>query len=237
MRWEGDNLIVEVLFSQAGLATQVLVRAGSTCLLFDVGDGAVRDLVQRGAPLRMLAGVFVSHGHTDHMAGLWGLLGYLRAEGHRGSFTVWYPKGACEVEALLAAFRKCYEPTLPYELAGYPLRNDERVRLGDVEVLAKKVKHWHSICGQPLAPAPALGYRLTFRGQAVAITGDTAFCTSLESLVRGADLALIEATLGKEATEKEQAYLHLTEDTALKLGRLAKRSFLIHRPLSDRHTV
>ncbi len=237
MRWEGDNLVVEVLFSQAGLATQVLVRAGSTYLLFDAGDGTVRDLVQKDISFQTLSGVFLTHGHPDHMAGLWGLLGYLRAEGYRGSFAVWYPKGACEVEALLKAFRKCYEPTLPYELLGYPLKNNERVRLGDVEVLAKGVKHWHSICGQPLAPAPALGYRLTFRGQVVAITGDTAFCTSLESLVRGADLALIEATLEKESTEKERAYLHLTEDDALKLGRLAKQAFLIHRPLFDKRTA
>ena len=41
---------MEALFSQAGLATQSLVGAGSTYLLFDAGDGTLRDLLKRGVP-------------------------------------------------------------------------------------------------------------------------------------------------------------------------------------------
>jgi len=226
MRWEGNDLVVEILFSQAGLATQVLIGAGSTYLLFDAGDGTMRDLLERGVPPKKLAGAFITHGHADHMAGLWGLLGYLRAEGHTESFTIWYPQGACEVAEALAAFRRCYGPTIPYELAEHPLSDGELVRLENVEVLARKLEHWHSIQGKPLAPAPALGYRITFLGQTVAITGDTAFHPGLKDLLRGADLALIEATWEEEGPQG----LHLTRREAQKLARLAKAAVLLHRP-------
>lgn len=230
MRWEGKNLTVEVLFSRAGLATQVLVRAGETYLLFDAGDGTVRDLLQRGVPPQQLTGVFLTHGHVDHMAGLYGLLGYLRAEGHTGSFTVWYPQGSCEVEKVLAAFRCCHEPTIPYALVSLPLADGERVRIGEVEVLARKVEHWHSVRGRPIAPAPALGYRLSFRGQAVAITGDSAPCSALVELVRNADLALIEATLKDDAPWEQRIRLHLTRAEAEAYGRLARQAWFIHTP-------
>jgi len=230
MRWVGDGLFVEVLFSQAGLATQVLVRAGATYLLFDAGDGVIRDLLQRGVPPQRLTGVFLTHGHADHIAGLYGLLGYLRAEGHTGSFTVWYPRGACEVEELLAAFRHCYEATIPYVLVSSPLVDREKVLIGEVEVLARQVEHWHSIKGRPINPAPALGYRPSFHGQTVAITGDSAPCSALVELVQGADLALIEATLEENAPKEQRTHLHLTRAEAEALGLLARQAWFIHTP-------
>ena len=56
MRWEGRGLAVEVLFSRAGLATQILVEAGATRLLFDAGEGTLRDLIQAGFAPQTLTG-------------------------------------------------------------------------------------------------------------------------------------------------------------------------------------
>lgn len=230
MRWKRGELEVEVLHSQAGLATQIHVQAGTTALLFDAGDGTLRDLCGRGRRPQDLAGVFFTHGHADHMAGLYGLLGYLRAEGHVGKLTVGYPRGACEVEEVLAAFQRCYSRSIPYSLEVQPLEDGMRVGFPEVEVWAKSVKHWHSLRGKPLAPAPALGYRLVFRGQVVALTGDSGFCPALEELVRDADLALIEATLPAHAPSEQQELLHLTRAQAERLGRLAREAYFIHTP-------
>lgn len=229
MRWQDGDFVVDVLFSQAGLATQILVQAGSISLLFDAGDGVVRDLLRAGVNPVALAGVFLTHGHADHVGGLFGLLGFLRGEDHRSPFCVWYPTGCCEVEKILSAFYSCYQGTIPYRLEAEALVDEQEIRVGEVLVKARGVEHWHSIKGRVLSSAPAFGYRLSFRGQVVAITGDTAFCPAVVELVRGADLALIEATLD-EATPNQRTHLHLTRDAAQDLARLAKQAFLVHQP-------
>jgi len=228
MRWQGKNLEVEVLFSAAGLATQVLVRAGPIYLLFDAGDGTLRDLLRRNIPPQKLTAVFITHGHADHMAGLYGLLGYLRAEDHKGRFWVCYPQGACEVEKVLAAFQHCYNSTMPYELVCRPLDDGENINFGEVQILAKKVLHWHSIKGRPIAPAPALGYRLTFQNEVLAITGDTAFSPGVVELIKGADIALIEASLANDVPVEQRCLLHLTYQEAKTLASLAKNAIFIH---------
>lgn len=227
--WQGYDLTVRVLFSRAGLATQVLVEAGGTRFLVDAGDGTVRDLLRANVAPQSLTGVFLTHGHQDHVGGLYALLGFLRAEGHNSSFTVWFPADSCEARELVEAIRRCYQD-IPYPLQMYELKVGETVVVGRAEVTAWPTVHWHSIQGRPLAPAPALGYRITFAGQTVAITGDTAFHPGLEDMIRGVDLALIEATLDDEAPELQKANLHLTLSSARRLAQLAKAAVLIHRP-------
>jgi len=234
MRWEGRNIAVEVLFSKAGLATQILVETGDQKFLLDAGDGVLRDLFASGTTPHALSGVFLTHGHGDHIAGLYGILCFLRSERHERPFTVWYPKGCCEVKAILSAFQTCYGTTIPYELAGVPLEDGERVQLGEAEILAKEVKHWNSIQGEVFSPTPALGYRISFRGDTVSFTGDSAASPALEELVKNVDLALIDATLDDSTATKEQrAYLHLTINNARRIARLARRAVLLHRSTGD----
>lgn len=230
MRWEGHNIAVEVLFSKAGLATQILVETGEQKFLLDAGDGVLRDLFASGVTPHALSGVFLTHGHGDHIAGLYGILCFLRSERHERPFTVWYPKGCCEVKAILSAFQTCYGTTIPYELTGVSLRDGEQAQLGEVKVLARKVKHWNSIQGEVLTPTPALGYRISFRGETVAFTGDSAASSVLEELIKNVDLALIDATLDDSTATKEQStYLHLTIDNARRIARFARRAVLLHR--------
>lgn len=230
MHWRGKGIAVTVLHSQAGLATQILVRTPQVNLLFDAGDGSLRDLIRFGIHPQILTGLFFTHGHADHVAGLYGILGFLRSEGHRLSVRVWYPEGCCEIERILAAFRDCHRDSLSYPLEAHPLTDRQVVCIGEIEVLARQVEHWHSIRGRLLGPAPALGYRITFRSETVAISGDTAPCPALSDLVRNADLALIEATLGEDAPVDQQTYLHLTTKAAQDLASLARRAWFIHTP-------
>jgi len=216
---------VQVLFSQTGLATQILVSTGDQGLLLDCGDGVVRDLLQVGTPLNTLSGVFLTHGHADHLGGLWGLLGYLRAEGRNSPFGVWYPHGSKEVEKLLSAFGDAHLGSLPYVLSAQPLGPGEVVRLGEMTVRAWEVNHRDSVAGVPLGPAPALGYLLKAGDEKVAYTGDTGSCPGLFELVRGVDLALIEATWEEPGPEG----LHLTRSEAEALAQLAQSALFIHR--------
>lgn len=219
---------VEVLFSYAGIATAILVKFGPTHILVDSGDGTLRDLLRHGVPPQKLAGVLLTHGHFDHIAGLYALLGYLRAEAFTGVFNLAYPAGCCEIEALLKAFYKCYSDSISFQIHRHPLKDRDALQIGPVYVQSWKMLHWHSVAGNPLAPAPALGFRLIYQGQTVVITGDTAFFPELVEFVKGADIAVIEATLDAPLPGTS-TYVHLTIEQAEKLAKLARRGILIHR--------
>ncbi len=221
---------VNVLFSRAGIATNILVRLGRTFFLVDAGDGTLRDLLAKGVPPKSLTAILLTHGHSDHVAGLYGVLGYLRAEDFRGALAIVYPKGCCEVEALVEAFYKCYSDTIRFQIDRYVLVDKEEVQIGEIRVQAWQMRHWHSIAGKPLNPAPALGYRLIYSGHTIAITGDTAFFPELRDFIKGADIAVIEATL-PEDTPGTSDFVHLTREQAQELANLAKRALFVHRTI------
>lgn len=222
---------VDILFSQAGIATTILVRLDDQYFLVDAGDGALRDLLAKGISPQSLTALLFTHGHADHMAGLYAILGYLRGEDFRGQLSIIYPKGCCEVEALLEAFYKCYSDTIRFRIERHALGNKAELRIGEIIVQAWQMRHWHSIAGKPLSPAPALGYRLIYRDHIVAITGDTAFFPELVDFITGADIAVIEATLPKDIPETS-TFVHMTLEQAQELAKLAKQGLLIHRAVS-----
>ena len=225
-RWRGQHLAVQILFSHTGVATQILVSTGELRFLWDCGDGTTRDLIDIGVPPQSLRGVFLSHGHADHIGGLWGLLGYMRGVGRRPRFTVWYPKGSREIDELLGAFQRAHARDLPYELRAQGLKPGDEVAVGKALVKAVGVKHRDSVAGVPGESTPALGYLVKAGGERVAYTGDASPGPELMELIRGVDLALIEATWDRAGPEG----IHLSRDEAVELGKLAKRAFLIHRP-------
>lgn len=225
---ETQPIEVEVLFSQAGIATAILVTLGDIYILVDAGDGVLRDLLGKGVHPQRLGAVLLTHGHSDHIAGLYALLGYLRGEAFRGVFNLVYPAGCCEVEAMLEAFFKCYAGTISFAINRFPMRDKSTLQLGPIHVQAWQMLHWHSVAGNPISPAPALGFRLSYQGQTVALTGDTAFFPELTDFVKDVDIAVIEATLN-EPVPGTSTYVHLTMKQAQRLAGLAKRGMFIHR--------
>ena len=95
-----------------------------------------------------------------------------------------------------------------------------------------QVIHCGSIEGQAVMdPLPAVGYRISSGDETVIISGDTGDCESLRENVRGADLAIIEATFktSDEASEEELKKVHLSEDIAAEIGKTAKEYILVHK--------
>ncbi len=76
--WEGEGWNVKVLYSKAGVATQILVSTVEGDLLVDAGDGALRDLLDLNYDFEKLKAIAITHGHFDHVGGLWTLFGFLR---------------------------------------------------------------------------------------------------------------------------------------------------------------
>jgi ribonuclease Z len=235
--WHGKHIDVTVLHASAGVAQQILLRSPSGTLLFDVGDGALRDVLSAGVNPLDIDAVFITHGHYDHMGGLHSLMGFMRTIGRTTKLPVAAPKGCREVELAVDGYQTSYRDTLPYEIELHELDAMERREIGDMVVTAYPVVHCGSTkAGGILPPIPAMGYRIRFGDEEVAITGDTGDCESVRELVTGADLAVVEATMtGKMATDDRLLHnVHLSEALAIEIGSLAKKHILVHRVAQKR---
>ena len=231
--WQGKHLKVDVLYSAAGIAQHIWISNEKGSLLVDAGDGILRDLLYNELDLDTLKGVVFTHGHFDHMGGLHSLLGYLREMVVRKKFLpIYAPQGCMEISYIVSNFKKCYSDTIPFETSLKEIKSFDVFDVAEMSIRSFPILHCESIEGKGiLNPIPALGYRISYQGESVAISGDTGYSSSLKELVRGVDLAIIEATYrGSEGVSKEYLEkVHLSEDLAREIGKLAKDFILVHR--------
>lgn len=234
--WCGKNLQVDILFTRAGVAQQIVITAHGRSVLIDTGDGTLRDLLAAGIRLDTIDGIIYTHGHFDHVGGLHPLLGFLRMIGRQTALPVYAPERSTEAFAIVHNFRRCYPDSVPFEIQMRELHRRQKVELGALSIESYPVAHAGSIAGGGiLEPIPAFGYRISCGEETVAITGDTGMCKELPDLVRGADLAILEATFATaEGFEPEMfTRVHLSEQLAHDLGGLAKEYILVHRAERD----
>ncbi len=225
--WRGNNLEVEVLYSKAGIATQILVTdlLKGDLLLMDCGDGTVRDLVDRGIDLQQLKGILISHGHTDHISGLDSLLFVLYLARYEGELMIIAPSPCNEVHSLIKRFLSHYRGRLKFTLHYHELYGGVTESIAQFIIKPFDVLHYGSVTSDPKI-LPAFGYRVNIQDEVIVYTGDTAECPQLEKEIEGADLALIEATYDQPFQGNLCNHLHA--NYAEYLGKSAKNYFLIH---------
>jgi len=144
--------------------------------------------------------------------------------------TLYFPKGCKEVQQIVFAFQKSYND-FSFQIQIHEVKGGDEVKIKDLKVKIYQMRHYAAVgVNRILYPDPAVGYRFIFKGESVAISGDTGICPGLRKLVEGADLALIDSTLNKdEETEELLEKLHLSKEKAEEIGKLAKKYILIHR--------
>ena len=179
----------------------VVVFAGGHGYVFDIGTGASGNIANWRAPAERISRVFLTHFHSDHFGDLGelNLLGWVA--GRPGPLYVHGPPGVARV---VNGLNEAYALDLGYRVAhhGAELLPPERGALaavpfaigdesevvyeaGELTIRAFALNH---------APvAPAVGYRVDYRGRSVVISGDTAPSEALVEAARGADLLLHEA--------------------------------------------
>lgn len=227
--WQGEGLSVEVLYSRAGVGTQILVSSNDGDVLLDVGDGTLRDLLSKGESyeLSKLKGAVITHGHCDHVGGLWSLLGVMRILARKEDFTIALPEGSKEPEDLISKFLENYRDTMTFKVNLIRVTDGSTFKIGGFAFTAYSMLHKGSTLAGLGELLPALGYSIEYKGQRIVFTGDTDYCENLEELVKGADIALIEATWGSEKNLGHEG-VHLTVPEAMKAGKLAKEFRVIH---------
>jgi ribonuclease Z len=232
--WENDEVHVNIPFSVAGVGTTILLTSKFTgrIMMLDVGDGVLRDLLASGITdfVNDIDPVAISHGHFDHVGGLYSLLGFMRMMGRTNPLNVLIPAGCNEAINIIKGFRDIYSTTLPYKLWYHEMSQGSGFDTDFFKINSFEVEHFLPEFDEGAGVLePALGFRVQIGETVVGYTGDTRLCSGAESVVRDADLSIIEATKKVTPSPDSGHRIHLSIEEAKELGKLAKDYVLIHK--------
>ena len=180
-----------------------LVVAGKRLFVFDAGAGSARNIGKMGFNHGRIEAIFLTHFHSDHIDGLGELmLQRWVSASNTAPVPVYGPAG---VEAVVAGLAQAYAQDQHYRVAHHgeavmpssgsggkaqPFATDATGRAvllkdGDLEIAVFSVDH---------APVhPAVGYRITYKGRSVVLSGDTKKSAAVALEARGVDLLVHEA--------------------------------------------
>ena len=192
--------------------TCTAIIAGQRFFLVDAGTGSFETVQAAAIPADRLAGVFLTHFHSDHIGDL--------SEVNLGSWVTARPaplsvygpagvervvSGENEAFALDAIYRTAHHgkgvaPTRSKGMAARAFDGAAPVIVLDddgLKVTAFPVKH------DPVDAA--VGYRFDYQGRSVVISGDTAYSESLVAASKDADLLIHEAQANHMVAKMQRA--------------------------------
>ncbi len=179
-----------------GEACTFVVARGQV-FVFDAGEGAGRTITLMGVPMGKIAGVWITHLHSDHIDGLPGLA--LQRWAGSSATTPLAVNGPAGIDQVAAGFTQALKidsgyriahhgeavvPPSGYGMVGTAITPGIVYDQGGVRITAFAVNH---------APvAPAYGYRVDWNGHSVTISGDTAASPDLVAAAKGSDVLVHE---------------------------------------------
>jgi len=186
--------------NRAGPST--LVKAGDTHILVDAGRGVVMRLAAAESLPAFLAGVLITHLHSDHVCALNDVITthWVMTRGEV-ALRVYGPVGTAQfVERQMRAL----EPDIGYRIAHHEvltkgpnvdvieLAPGDSFEVNDVKVTTAATVH---------APVePTIGYRLEHDGSTAAIVGDTIPCDGVDELARNANV-YVQTVIRRDVVE------------------------------------
>lgn len=183
-----------------------IVVAGDKAYVIDTGPESWEQLQRMQFPGIRIAGIFITHFHSDHIGDLGEFRMQTMVTGRSQMLPVY---GAHGVKPLVDGFNMAYAEDARLRLAhhgagviniaasplvakefGASFKGEltaEEVILqdGDLKVTAFEVDH------DPIRPA--VGYRFDWKGRSVVLSGDTALSANLVENTRGADVLVSES--------------------------------------------
>jgi len=186
-----------------------IVVAGDKAYVIDTGPESWEQLQRMQFPGVRIAGIFITHYHSDHIGDLGEFRMQTMVAGRSQMLPVY---GARGIKNLVAGFNLAYEEDARLRLAHHgssliniaasPLVAKEFgsafvgnldaeeviLRDGDLTVTAFEVDH------DPIRPA--VGYRFDWKGRSVVLSGDTALSANFTENATGADVLVTESLAG-----------------------------------------
>jgi len=183
----------------------IAVVAGNKIFVVDAGDGTAKNIMLCGIPIGRINALFLTHFHSDHIAGLGEIMIQRWIGGSNDTpLLVIGPTG---VQQVVEGFNNAYKLDDSYRIAHHDAKTvpptgaggvARAFALGDafdastvvwndsgVKITAFKVDHFPAV--------PAVGYKFEYKGRTLVISGDTKYTESLAEQAVGADLLLHEA--------------------------------------------
>lgn len=229
LSWSKDNFSIKIFCSIPNIATGILLKTDSAKFIIDPGDGILRDLNKELSvqDILSISDIFITHGHHDHVGGVWSLLTYLRVMNKKSPLTLHFPKGCIEIIHIYNAFNKVYGSSINYNISLKEISSSKVFKSKLITVKPFPVIHKEYISEtKKTRQVPALGYNFTYENKTICYGGDTAYCDTLAKYAKGADLAILEAGHDDETPDD----MHMTENEAISIGQSAKEYFLVHVP-------
>jgi len=228
LHWKKKGFSIKIFCSIPNIATGILLKAGNSHFVIDPGDGILRDLNKEIGVKNLLeiSDVFITHGHHDHVGGVWSLLTYLRVMQKKSPLTIHYPDGCVEIESIYNAFKKVYSRSITYKINLKTIKKTSGFTTNNIKVKPFPVIHKENLSTGKTRQVPALGYNFVYDGTTICYGGDTAYCEALVNHARNADLAVLEAGHDEETPDE----IHMTMKEAVSIGKSAKKYFLVHVP-------
>jgi len=205
-------------------AGAVLV-AGDAHVLVDCGWGSARRLIPAGIRPAQIDTATFTHMHSDHITDVPDFLFLRWVTGASKPLEVYGPAGTQEmIDGFLMAMRRDIRFRIAHHgeklhPAGIKVNvtevsasdsPTEFVKMGDLRLEAFEVDHF------PVAPA--FGFRATYEGHSVVISGDTKKCDSLLAASMGVDMLVCEAL---NIAMLERTIAALEPSSPLQAGNLA----------------
>ena len=182
-----------------------LIETGQHSYLVDCGSGTLRQLLRAGKDYRHLDGVFITHGHPDHISDLMALLHAL----------VGTPGFKRKKPLLIVAPQKVLDFYVDCILGMLRLRDFEvdttvpRAKMMVEEYLLSSCRTLHS--------EDSYAYRFEAEGHSVVFTGDADYSDSLVMLATGADVLIADCSFPNDM--KREGHM-----TPAECGRVAREA-------------
>jgi len=197
--------------------TALVFYTADEAVLVDCPGSPYQKILKAGLSPATVSAVIVTHRHVDHLYGIPSLAHTLALAGRRVPLHLYAPAEALRLlRGLMDVF--ALEAKLPYPIAPHeiPLRDGHLLlEARGFAIRTAPVRHG----------APCIALRVEFddppeRG-AVAYSSDTSPCPSLETLARGAEVLIHEATVLHGEAARAAADGHTT---GLQAGEAAQRA-------------